>query len=94
VRTPTLADLVNRPTAKDVEVRRGDPIWYRQIVVGGYGRGLLVPGTFERYGAIRVAVVLVDATGGEHRVYVSPLNVYRRLVVDTLDDRPKEDAPS
>jgi hypothetical protein len=83
--TPALAHLVaTRRTAADAAFARGAAIWYRQPVDGGYGRSRLVPGVFERYGTIRVAVVLVDASGGEHRVYVSPRNVYARLDADEV----------
>jgi len=79
----TIASLVqSRPTALGVTIRRGDPIWYRELVGGTRGRAVLVRGLFERYGSLRVAVVLVDAGGIERRAYVSPLNVYPRLETD------------
>ena len=84
------SDLLVRPTAADVTFGRGDPIWYRQIVTNA-GTAVLWPGVFERYGSIRVAVVLVTPTGREERVYVSPLNVYARLDRDERADERVEE---
>jgi hypothetical protein len=77
-------DLVRlrRPNAEDVTIPPGAPIWYRQTVQGGYGHTSLVPGVFERYGVLRVAVVLRDALGHDHRVYVSARNIYPRQPED------------
>ena len=77
MKVPTPLDLLQLPTALGVTLRRGDPIWFRQIV-NGAGPSTVVPGFFDRYGSIRVGVVLVDQRGNHRRRYVSPLNVYAR----------------
>lgn len=88
---PSATSLVTRATALDRHIERGAPIWYLQTVHGGYGRCHVVPGVFARYGNLRVAVVLTDAAGGEHSVYVSPANVYPRLPGED-DENPNKAA--
>jgi len=79
VSIPTLHDLVSRWTAGDRALPAGAAIWYRQPFAGGYGQPILIPGVFDRYGAIRVRVVIRDATDREHRIYVNPDNVFVRF---------------
>jgi hypothetical protein len=77
-------DLITlqRPTAEAAQLLPGTPIWYRQPISGGYGHCYLVPGVFEHYANLRIAVVLRDASGRDHRVYVSSRNVYPRWPED------------
>ena len=82
---PTPQALSVRPTAEDRRIERGAAIWYRQHIGGGYGHFQLVPGVFERYGTIRCAVMITDAVGGNHRIYVSPCNVYVRFPGESDD---------
>ena len=86
-RPPSLSPSLStpaRPSADQVTFVYGDLVWFRPIQTGA-GPSRLVPGLFERYGAVRVVIALLgsrDALGRVRRVYVAPVNVYRRFDAD------------
>jgi hypothetical protein len=77
--TPRLVDVIKLPTAADVTLRSGDPVWYCQIDKARHSVPVIVAGVFSRYGTLRCAIVVTDAGGavrrlwvGTHRVHVEP----------------------
>lgn len=56
----------------------GDPVWYRQVLRGGYGFGSDVPGVFKRASPRRVVIKVFLKSGATTQIAVHPKNVRPR----------------
>jgi hypothetical protein len=60
-------------------MNEGDPVWYRQIIPGGYGFGADIPATFVRATAKRLIVRVTLRYEDESKdIAVLPTNVRPR----------------
>ena len=60
------------------EFKAGDPIWYKQIIPGGYGFPNNVPGVFVRETARRTKVRVFTKAGTTVEIAVAKHNVFPR----------------